>query len=242
MENANVSLSILFQCLLYIAVFADDETFTTSRSSYFTTRENKRLEGHVVKRFNSPSLLSCSHQCARNTWCTSANFKLPSKENGQAGTCELNKHNISVVSSENTEFRDQQGVVFLMFLEGCHQFDSDGICVITGKSCRDIKRVHPHARDGMYRIQPDSGIKMFSAYCDMTSFGGGWTMCYSANNVVNPKVEVTYDEMLRYGTNGYRSDCNNIPVTVLILLSSCKMHAIILKFHALCSTRNTVWH
>lgn len=117
MENANVSLSIMFQCLLYIAVFAVDETFTTSRSSYFTTRENKRLEGRVVKRFNSPSLLSCSHQCARNTWCTSANFKLPSKENGQAGTCELNKHNISVVSSENTEFRDQQGVMFLMFLE-----------------------------------------------------------------------------------------------------------------------------
>lgn len=117
MENAmNFLLSILFPCLLYIAVCAVDETSSTSRSSYFTTRENKRLEGHDVKRFNSPSLLSCSHQCARNIWCTSANFKMPLKENGQ-GTCELNKHNISVVSGENTEFRDQQDVMFLMFLE-----------------------------------------------------------------------------------------------------------------------------
>ena len=116
MENANVLLSILFEYVLYIAVFAADESFTSSRSSYFTTRENKRLEGHIVKRFNSPSLLSCGHQCMRNAWCTSANFKVPSKENGQ-GRCELNKHNISVVNGENTKFRDQQGVIFLMFLK-----------------------------------------------------------------------------------------------------------------------------
>lgn len=50
----------------------------------------------------------------------------------------------------------------------------------------------------------------------MTSFGGGWTMCFSTNNVVNPKVEVTYDEMLPYGTNDYRTDCNNIPVNELM--------------------------
>lgn len=48
-------------------------------------------------------------------------------------------------------------------------------------------------------------------------------MCYSTNNVVKPKVEVTYDQMLPYGTNGYRADCNNIPVNTLSLLRSVKI-------------------
>lgn len=39
-------------------------------------------------------------------------------------------------------------------------------------------------------------------------------MCYSTDSLVNPKTEVTYDENLPYGTNGYRTDCNNIKVTV----------------------------
>ena len=45
-------------------------------------------------------------------------------------------------------------------------------------------------------------------------------MCYSTNNVVKPKVEVTYDQMLPYGTNGYRADCNNIPVNMISLRRS----------------------
>ena len=85
---------------------------------------------------------------------------------------------------------------------------------IQGKSCRDIKTRFPHAQDGMYQVQPDGELNMFWVYCDMTSFGGGWTMCYSTDNLVNPKTEVTYDESLPYGTNGYRSDCNNVEVTV----------------------------
>ena len=116
MKNANALLSILFQCFLSIVVFAVNEKSISSCASFFTTQENKRLSGHVVKRVNSGSLLSCGHQCVRNSWCTSANFKMPSKENGQ-GTCELNKHNISVIDGENAQFRGQQGVIFLMFLK-----------------------------------------------------------------------------------------------------------------------------
>ena len=39
-------------------------------------------------------------------------------------------------------------------------------------------------------------------------------MCYSTDNVVNPRTEVKYDENLPYGTNGYRTDCNNIQVNI----------------------------
>ncbi|KAL9955234.1 hypothetical protein ACROYT_G036527 [Oculina patagonica] len=219
MENATVyMLFTMFQGMLYFLVVAADTTAssTLSRSSYFTTRENKRLEGHVVKRFESPSLLSCGQQCMRNEWCSSANFKV-STNNDDKGTCELNKHNSSVVH-ENTKFHDQEGVIFLTFLKGCRPFDSNENCFITGKSCQDIKRVVPHAPDGMYRIQPDSRLNTFWAYCDMTSFSGGWTMCYSTNNIVNPKAEVTYDASLPYGTNGYRTDCNNIPFREILFV------------------------
>ena len=56
--------------------FADKEDSPFARSAFFVTKENKRLQGHVGKRIKSPSLLSCSHACKINEWCTSTNFKL----------------------------------------------------------------------------------------------------------------------------------------------------------------------
>ncbi|XP_022804320.1 uncharacterized protein LOC111341593 [Stylophora pistillata] len=85
-----------------------------------------------------------------------------------------------------------------------------GINCETGKSCRDIKTASPHAPNGMYRVHPEGGRRSIWVYCDMTSFGGGWTMCYSTNNKVHLRKEVTYNESLPYGTNGYRTDCNHI--------------------------------
>ena len=105
----------LFQAIavFFAEVNADPATF--SRSSYFTNRENKQLKGYLVERFVSPSLLSCNQQCMRNTWCTSTNYKMTSKEDGK-GTCELNKHDISLID-EDAELIDQQGVTFSMLLK-----------------------------------------------------------------------------------------------------------------------------
>ena len=116
-------------------------------------------------------------------------------------------------------------------------YDRAGICQLTGKlllnhpsipyilslfnqgnSCQNIKTTFPHAQDGMYQVQPDDGLNMFWVYCDMTSFGGGWSMCYSTDNLVNLKTEVTYNETQPYGTDGYRTDCN-VKVNSLILRS-----------------------
>ena len=114
MEDKGVLLFILFQCMIFTAVFAAEE-HSTSRSAHFTTRENKQLAGYVVERFESRSLLSCGQQCLRNAWCTSTNYKVSSKKNDK-GTCELNKHELSLVN-DNTKFHDQEGVTFSMRLE-----------------------------------------------------------------------------------------------------------------------------
>ena len=110
-RNTIFLLIILHETLFNTtAVFAAEEN---SRSGYVVTRVNKRLPGHVLKRFGSPSLMSCSQSCLRNSWCTSTNFKESFKP-GDKGTCELNKHDSAPIK-EDTELVDQQGVTFSMF-------------------------------------------------------------------------------------------------------------------------------
>ena len=38
-------------------------------------------------------------------------------------------------------------------------------------------------------------------------------MCYTTDEYVKPKTEVTYNPKFPYGINGYRTNCNNIPVS-----------------------------
>ena len=111
--DSGLKLFLLQTIAVFVAEVNADTTF--SRSSYFTTRENKQLKGYVVKQFDSPSLLSCGQQCMRNAWCTSTNYKMSSKKDGK-GTCELNKHDISLID-ENANFHDQQGVTFSILLK-----------------------------------------------------------------------------------------------------------------------------
>ena len=109
---------LLFLLIQTIPIFLaeEDADSTFSRSSYFTTVENKQLKGYVVKRFDSPSLLSCGQQCMRYAWCTSTNYKMSSKKDGK-GTCELNRHDISLISENNTFLHDEMRVSFALLLK-----------------------------------------------------------------------------------------------------------------------------
>lgn len=114
MEVKQVSFFILSQLMLNIVVFVVEGKSSSWRSAYFITQENKQLTDHVVKRFKSSSLISCSQSCLQNAWCTSTNFEMSSK-NGK-GTCELNKHEMSLFDA-NSKLHDQQGVIFSMILK-----------------------------------------------------------------------------------------------------------------------------
>ena len=73
----------------------------------------------------------------------------------------------------------------------------------------DIKEKGFSQRDGIYLIDPDGegGGNPFEVECDMKSFGGGWTMCYTTDSHVDIRTELTTTADL-----GYRADCNNITV------------------------------
>ena len=106
-------LLILLQGMAKTEAFADEEDNPFFLSAYFTAKGNKRLKGYAVKRFESPSLLSCSHACMRTEWCSSTNFKLSSK-NDIKGTCELNKY---ALIDENAVFDEEEGNTFSLILK-----------------------------------------------------------------------------------------------------------------------------
>ena len=114
MEVKFIFLLTFLEGITDFAAFAAKEE-PSSRTAYFTTRENKRLLGHVVKQFESESLMSCSQLCLRSGWCISTNFIMSSKKDDK-GTCELNKHDISFIN-EDSEFHEQEGIAFSMLLK-----------------------------------------------------------------------------------------------------------------------------
>ena len=98
---------------------------------------------------------------------------------------------------------------FIFFLQ-----EYNASCFTQGTSCLDIKNKGLSQGDGKYLIDPDGEGQgnPFEVYCDMTSFDGGWTMCYTTDSHVNIKTELTTTS-----ADGYRADCNNIPVSLIFL-------------------------
>ncbi|KAL9962516.1 hypothetical protein ACROYT_G031623 [Oculina patagonica] len=226
MDAKKVLFIVLFHGMINIAVFAAKEDSTPSRSAFLKMLENKRLKGHVVKQFESPSLMSCSHSCLRNSWCTSTNFKVPSDKNSK-GTCELNKHGAIVA---NTRFHDQKGVTFSMVLKGCLMTGclNGGSCVpderketfscscklpwtgekceskIGASSCHELQiKAKQKLPNGEYLLT--NGNMSFKVYCHMTNDSKEWTLIARFSNSddknwMNDTGYWWYDEQVAMGT------------------------------------------
>ena len=102
---------IVFFILVQGIMFTKHASCTNS--ALFKTRENTRLNGHVVKQFLSPSVMSCNHWCLRNSWCTSTNFRELSEVN-KKGICELNKYGYI---NQKTNLGDEKGVTFSLLVK-----------------------------------------------------------------------------------------------------------------------------
>ena len=107
MGERKIAFFIIVQGIMFT------EHATCTNSALFKTRENTRLNGHVVKQFQSPSFMSCNHWCLRNSWCTSTNFRELSEVN-KKGICELNKHGYV---DQNTNLDDEKGVTFSLLVK-----------------------------------------------------------------------------------------------------------------------------
>jgi hypothetical protein len=87
-----------------------------------------------------------------------------------------------------------------------------------GRTCAELRSMGM-TDSGLYWIKPDTYDLPYQAYCDMKSFGGGWQMCYTSQyssvHLTNDS-ELVYNASLPYRTDGYRSNCKNVPFNQVI--------------------------
>jgi hypothetical protein len=80
-------------------------------------------------------------------------------------------------------------------------------------SCRDLLE-SGWDTSGYYwlrtRFSNDTTLRSsFVGYCDQTTDGGGWLMCYTEDSEVDMAMEFGFRAQFPFGRSGYRSDCRN---------------------------------
>ncbi|XP_032220135.1 uncharacterized protein LOC5519358 [Nematostella vectensis] len=211
------------------------------QTGLFKLRHRDRvLVDHVIASHNVTNPTHCSMNCLSNERCASFNSK---KQDQQSYMCELNSKSAaeapgSLVNMTDGNYYDASigccsnpcvGNATCESGDGPDEYRcicKDGymgngttcIAEVFATDCQDLHTRFPYLPSGVYKIDPNDGSHddAYLAYCDMTSEGGGWTMCYTSDDKADPRREVTYDPAHPYGMDGYRTNCNPLEFNEIV--------------------------
>ncbi|XP_028402406.1 uncharacterized protein LOC114525346 [Dendronephthya gigantea] len=173
-----LSLAIAVPLIVTVAEICEE---TKSGVMFREALKGHRLVNSLLDTISSLSIVECSLQCLQETDCQSVNYR-KELNTMKEHDCELNSEKASVNPGHVT--RDDSFTYYEITGTGksaktCTKASLGSRKDVPGKSCGHIKLSTNTSSSQEYWIQPEPDESPFLVHCEMSLFGGGWTLVYS---------------------------------------------------------------